>query len=631
MIALILALQAGLATAGTASASSASHATQFRVYQNDEALKEFASEAQALAYAKSFAYSHVEKIEGRVWMWDNFPRYKVYDSGFSTDNREFRTLAEARTFAKKLRFAQIRDLQQPGWVEGTYPNYQLYQGDKTLPEWSFATIAEAKKAAKYYTNMHVMELATNQWVWDNLTAAQKTAQRSKTPVYDIIVNGESTGSTKYAFLLDAIRASAKIAGSSVMNTATGQTVHASPAPYTLMQNGKTVRTFYSLGSAIFFAKQFAFASVVKDGSTWWTNVPYLTVTQGDRKLGQFHTRKSAVATAAAYADSVVTTESGRAIWNNKSKLLYLAWNGTSRSSTIEAQVSQTQGLDIDSPSWFELASADGTLTDSSDPALVETMRKSGIQLMPLVHNQFDSVMTSAFLRNSAAQTKFTQALIGRLVELKAAGINLDFEALAGGDRALYTAFVRNFTKAAHQKGLSVSIDLPRGDVSWNHKTAYDHAALADIVDTIMIMAYDQHWKGSDKAGSVGELRWVEDGVKQFLDYGIPRSKLMLGIPFYVREWRIDGNGKLIDNKAILMKDIPAIIQENGAKGVLDAKSGQLKYTYYKNGYKHVFWAETASTVKARIALAKKYDLAGVAIWRLGYESADLWTMMLQQK
>ena len=57
----------------------------------------------------------------------------------------------------------------------------------------------------------------------------------------------------------------------------------------------------------------------------------------------------------------------------------------------------------------------------------------------------------------------------------------------------------------------------------------------------------------------------------------------------------------------------------------------MKYMYNKDGYTHVFWAETTDTMKARIAIAKKYDLAGVAAWRLGYESPNLWLMLLQQK
>ena len=252
-----------------------------------------------------------------------------------------------------------------------------------------------------------------------------------------------------------------------------------------------------------------------------------------------------------------------------------------------------EGLDIDSPSWFELADADGTISDGSDPALVEALRPTGIKLTPLVSNQFDSKLTSAFLRSAAAKTRFIANLVAKLSALHVAGVNVDFEGLAGGDRALYTDFIRSLTAAAHKAGLSVSVDLPRGDVLWDVQTAYDQKALAGIVDMIMMMAYDQHWEGGDDAGSVAELDWVEEGVKQFLAYGIPRGKLMLGIPFYAREWRIDGSGKLIDSEALIMRNLSDLIQTTGAKGVYDSVSGQMKYTYSgHDGYTHVFSAET---------------------------------------
>ncbi len=631
VLAFSLALQTGFAAAASAAALASDHTTKYRVYQNDKAIREFTTDTGAIAYAKNFTYTHVEKITGRLWVWDNFPRYKVYENGFSTSGREFRTLQEAKQFAGKLKFAQIRDLEKPGFVASTYPAYQLFQGDKTLPDWSFATLAEAKKAAKAYSNVHIIELSTNQWIWDNLTVYQKNQLRQGTAKYDIWQDGISTGTTRYPFLLDAIRASAKIAGSTVINVETGVTVHSSIPSFTITQNGAPVKSVFSMNSAINEAKSLVNAAVIKNGLVWWTNAPYLTVAQGDQILRLFHTRESAVRYAAQFSDSVVTNADGRAIWNNKRKLQYLGWNGSSRTSTVLNQVSQTQGLDYDSPSWFELAAADGTLTDYSDPALVSTMKQSGIKLTPLVHNQFDSKLTTAFLKNAVAQKSFIQKLIGRLKSLGADGVNLDFENMAGSDRANYTSFVRSITNAAHLAGLTVSIDLPRGDVKWDVKTAYDHVALAGIVDMIMIMAYDQHWQNGDEAGSVAELPWVEEGVKQFLAYGIPRSKLMLGVPFYVREWRLDAAGALVDNEAILMKDLPAIIHEAGAQGNYDADAGQMKYMYNKGGYTHVFWAETTDTMKARIAIAKRYDLAGVAAWRLGYESPNLWLTLLQQK
>lgn len=607
--------------------------TKYRVYQNDRALREFATDKQAIAYASGFEYSHVEAITGREWVWDNLPRYKIYQGGISSTKWEYRTYNEAMAAARKMKDVHIRDLESPGWIYQSYPKYQLYQGDKTNANWGYTTLDAAKQEAKRWTNAHIMELSSNSWIWDNITDATEKKIRSGSPVYSIKVDQVPVDGTKtYAFLYDAIKAAAAISNSTVVNEVSGLVVHSNVPTYDVQQSGKTIKSFVALQPALQYAKYFGNSEVKHNGTTWWTSVPYLSVYQGNNKLKTFFTRTSAVTYAKGYSNSYVINADGRKLWSNTKNLVYLAWNGSSNSQTILNQTSKTQGLSIDSPSWFELKDSNGALTDLSDPSIVTTLKSQGIQVMPLVSNDFDKQMTTAFLANSNAQQQFISSLVNKLDTLGVYGVNIDFEEVAGTDRAGYIAFVTALTKAAHAKGLKVSIDLPRGDVSWDHLTAYDHAALAQVVDSIIIMAYDEHWSGSSSAGSVASLPWVEKGVQQFLAYGVPRSKLMLGIPFYVREWKIDGSGNLVSNRAVLMSDIPQLIADTNAVGVSDpATPGQTKYKYVKDGFTYVFWAETASSVQARINLAIKYDLAGVAAWRLGYESADLWTMMLRLK
>lgn len=606
--------------------------TQFRVYQNEKALKEFESQSEAVYYAKQFRYSHVEQISGRQWVWDNFPRYKVYVNGASEAAWEYRTYADALAFAKRNKNVHIRDLENTGWAYSSYPAYRLYQGDITLPEWNYVTLDEAKKEAKKWSNAHVIELATGKWIWDNLTKEQIAAQSAAAPLYQITLNGEAVeGVQLFSFLKNGIAAAEKLPGSQLVNLKNGNVVHSTIPAYEVKQNDKLVKAFRGLPEAVKLAVTLANTEIVNDGKVLWSSYPYLQVYQGDRKIKSFHKLSSALSYATYYANASIVTLEGRKLWTNVKPLVILGWNGSSASSTIQSHVAGTQELDMDSPTWFKLADANGTLEDTSNASTVAMLKERGILTVPLVHNQFDRSMTSQFLKNTEAQATFIESLVERLSQLGVYGVNLDFEEVAGADRAAYTAFVKALTNAAHAKKLKVSIDLPRGSVSWNHLTAYDHAALSAIVDTVIIMAYDEHWKGSDKPGSVAGLAWAEEGVKQFLDYGVPRSKLMLGIPFYVREWRLDASGSMVDNRAIFMKELPRLIEENKATGVFHKESGQWKYTYQKDGYTHVFWAETHETVLKRIAIAKKYDLAGVAAWRLGYEDADLWTKMLQAK
>ncbi|MHA7963414.1 glycosyl hydrolase family 18 protein [Paenibacillus sp. CAU 1782] len=606
--------------------------TQYRVYQNEKPLKEFASQSEAVYYAKQFRYSHVEQIAGRQWVWDNFPRYKVYVNGASEAAWEFGTYADALALAKSQKNVHIRDLQSTGWSYSSYAAYRLYQGDITLPDWNYVTLEEAKKEAKKWSNAHVIELATGKWIWDNLTPEQAAAQSAAEPLYQVTVNGQAAESIgPISFLKNGIAAAENLPGSQLINLKSGAVVHSTIPGYEVRQNGKLVKAFRGLPEAVKLAVTLANTEVLNDGKVLWSSYPYLQVFQGDRKINSFHKLASALSYATYYANASIVTLEGRKLWTNVKPLVVLGWNGSSASATIQSHVAGTQGLDMDSPTWFQLTDANGGLEDTSNPATVAMLKERGILTVPLVHNQFDRAMTSQFLKNKEAQTVFIDALVGRLSELGVYGVNLDFEEVAGADRAAYTAFVKALTSAAHAKKLKVSIDLPRGSISWNHLTAYDHAALSSIVDTVIIMAYDEHWRGSDKPGSVAGLAWAEEGVKQFLDYGVPRSKLMLGIPFYVREWRLDASGRMVDNRAIFMKEIPRLIQENNATGVYHAESGQWKYTYQKDGYTHVFWAETHETVLARIAIAKKYDLAGVAAWRLGYEDAELWTKILRSK
>jgi spore germination protein YaaH len=82
---------------------------------------------------------------------------------------------------------------------------------------------------------------------------------------------------------------------------------------------------------------------------------------------------------------------------------------------------------------------------------------------------------------------------------------------------------------------------------------------------------------------------------------------------------------------VLLKDIPALIKAKGATETWDAAFNQYRVEYSEGGYNYVFWLENEDTVKARLALAKTYELCGIAAWRLGYDTPELWNAMLQLK
>ncbi|MFC0214745.1 glycosyl hydrolase family 18 protein [Paenibacillus chartarius] len=622
---------AAAVTASKPVSIAADRTTKYRVYQNNQLLYEVADLNQAKALASGFTNSHVEDIGSRRWLWDNFPRYRVYQYDVTLPQWQFATLEQAIDEASKWTYTSIRDLQGGGWVWNNYPRYRVYQGESTSESWTFMTLAQATAEAKRWSDSHIIDLNTNGWVWDNIPAERKAQLRSGPAQYQVYQGAYTQDAWAFASLEDAVREAAHWSDSTVVNVQTKATVYSNRKAYQVYQGDSLLQAFVSMDTAVDEARKWAGSRIVLDGKTIWTNKPYYQVYQLDTPIGESSTIPGALSYASAYANASIRTLDGVVIWDNIRKLQFWGWNGSSNATTIRTHASGTTGLDVDSPTFFQLADADGNLKDDSDPAVVAWLNQQRITVYPLVHNQFDAELTSKFLANPGAQAKFIEALVSRVAAIGASGINLDFESISGKDRAAYTAFVKSLADAAHARGLALSIDLPRGSVKWNHQTAYDHEKLGEIVDYIVIMAYDQYYRGSTSPGSVSGLQWTEEGIKEFLSYGIRRDKIILGIPYYVREWEIDAAGALVSNRAVLLKDIPALIAAKNATQTWDPQFNQYRVEYSENGHKFVFWLENEATVKARLGLAKQYELAGVAAWRLGYDTPELWNAMLPLK
>ncbi|MEC0228324.1 glycosyl hydrolase family 18 protein [Paenibacillus alba] len=631
MLASTLILAMTVPSAVQAAGTGSDKTTKYRVYQYNHVLMEFAAYAQAEAFAKGFTNSHVEEIGTRKWLWNNFPRYQVYQLDASLPEWQFATLDAAIAEAKKWTNASVRDLQSTGWVWNNYPKYQVYQNEITLDSWKYQTLNEAIAEAKKWGSAHIIELNSNQWVWDNIASDVKKLLSSGDPIYKVYQGTFSADNWAFASLEDAVKEALKWGNSTVVNTTTKATVYSNLKSYKVFQNDTFLQEFTSMDDAIDYSKQWGHSAVFKDGHKIWNNFASYQVLQNSTLIGEFKTIPEALNYSVQYSNASIQTLDHNLLWDNFKKLQVWGWNGQSGGETIKSQVNNTIGLDVDSPSYFELADVSGNLKDNSNADTVKWLQKSGFTVYPLVSNQFSSSLTTQFLADSAAQDKFIKALVDRSVLLGVPGINVDFESLAGSDRNAFTAFITKLTAYAHLQGLVISIDLPRGSVKWNHLSAFDHEKLGNLVDYVVIMAYDQFYKGSTSAGSVAGLPWTDGGIQEFLSYGIPRDKIILGIPYYVREWKLDAAGALQGNRTVLMKDIPALIASKTTTQTWDKTFEQYRVEYQENGFTYVFWLEDQATVKARLDMAKKYDIAGVAAWRLGYDSADLWKSVLQNK
>src|SRR5690606_26855648 len=144
---------------------------------------------------------------------------------------------------------------------------------------------------------------------------------------------------------------------------------------------------------------------------------------------------------------------------------------------------------------------------------------------------------------------------------------------------------------------------------------------------MILMGYDEHWASSPVAGSVASLSWAEKGIRDIIAYDeVPASKMILGVPFYTRLWAeevVDGKVK-VSSRALYMSGAQKIIADRGLTPVFDEKTGQNYVSYEEDGITYKMWIEDEVSMRARAETVKRLDLAGIASWRRGFETPNIW-------
>ncbi len=342
------------------------------------------------------------------------------------------------------------------------------------------------------------------------------------------------------------------------------------------------------------------------------------IRQGDVKLGQEEQipAPEAVPTAASqeWADQKIN----------------LAWEAVYESRPSPDVIEEMQGVNVVSPTWFELKDGKGNIRSKADKAYTARAHNRGKQVWGLFSNAFEADWTREMLSDYDTRSQAIRQVLKEAKTFNLDGINLDFENVYTEDKAPYVEFVREFTVLAREAGLTVSVDVTPKSNTEMWSAFLDRRALGETVDFMMLMAYDEHWASSPEAGSVASLPWVEASVKRILEEDkVPASKLVLGIPLYTRVWtETEENGETkVSSSAVGMETSQRLIQENKAKKELLEDVGQHYAEYEEDGELKRIWLEDAESLKRRIALAQHYKLAGAASWTRSFASKQAWEVL----
>lgn len=243
-----------------------------------------------------------------------------------------------------------------------------------------------------------------------------------------------------------------------------------------------------------------------------------------------------------------------------------------------------------------------------------------VPVIPMVQNLVDEKWNSDLLARAIGDEAGRQELISALIAFvegnKFAGVCVDFEEPTPATQQSLLTFVQELHAVFAPKGLLVVQAVPFDDADWNYK---GYAAANDYT---MLMAYDQHYVGSDP-GTVAAQDWYENNlIKRMQDLEPSRTIIALGN--YGYDWTA---GKS-EAEELTFQEAVISARDSEAKIVFDSASRTPTFEYDdENETHHSVWFLDAVTAYNEMRAASGYRPAGFAVWRLGSEDPSIWSVL----
>lgn len=322
-----------------------------------------------------------------------------------------------------------------------------------------------------------------------------------------------------------------------------------------------------------------------------------------------------------------TTSSVEGASNQKQDGIKILWDQTSKPINDSEQKREViNGLDVLSPTWFEIKNSEGDIEDKGSIEYAKWAKEQGYQLWGLVSNSFSPTITHDTLSNPTKRAKIINSLVEYAQKYDLDGINIDFESVAKEDGDYYLQFIKEATPVFKQNGLTVSVDMYVPTPWTSH---YQMEEVGKIVDYVIIMAYDEHYSTSKESGSVASLPWVEKYMLEATKL-VSKDKLIMGVPFYTRVWTETKNADdsvSVVSKSLKMDEALELLQTNNATIVWDETTRQYYGEYFSDGTTKKIWLEDEKSMEERMKVARNLDVKGVAAWKRGHENDKTWDVI----
>lgn len=302
------------------------------------------------------------------------------------------------------------------------------------------------------------------------------------------------------------------------------------------------------------------------------------------------------------------------------------WDEEEARQTID---SQSAKLDVASP-WSYSVAEDGTvelqpgLDSAGEAAQAAWLHERGLKVIPTIANTteglWDPATVSTVINDPDLRSRHVRSIVDLTGENGYDGIQIDYEDLPSSDRDAFSAFITDLGAAMHSAGklLYVTVHVKEDDAGYDARNrAQDYAAIGQAADMVCLMAYDWHWS-TGPAGPIAPYDWVER-VLRYSVTQIPAEKIILGVGLFGYDWV----GTKADN--LTWRQVLALASQYQVDELWDVGGQSPHFSYVDEaGQQHEVWYENGRSAAAKFDLARRYELGGIELWRMGGEDPSIW-------
>ena len=306
----------------------------------------------------------------------------------------------------------------------------------------------------------------------------------------------------------------------------------------------------------------------------------------------------------------------------------LAWHGiygNAANAELDGMIADARShINVISPTWIQISGADGSYINYSSRDYIAKAHAAGCKVWVCVDNfnqtaAVSDFNTGTYFKSAANRRDFIARLMQDAASYGYDGFNLDFEGISPSAGESYAQFFRELSVECRKAGIVLSVD---NYVPYNFNDFYRMDEQGVFADYVVVMLYDEHTK---EPGSNSSLQYVDYGLDEcFKD--VEPERTIAALPLYTRLWSTDSGGNS-SSETMGLKTAAAYVESSGMTVEFDELSGQKYAELVTGGNTKQLWLEDADSLAAKMNVVRENNAGGIALWRLGYDTSDIWSVL----